>query len=47
MVRTSLHTATPVESRIHMKLPVTVSLLVVVAVAVPLELAATPLNPAT
>ena len=46
MVRTSLHTATPVGSRIHTELKVTVSLLVAVAVAVQLQLAATPLNQA-
>jgi hypothetical protein len=44
MVRTSLPTATPVESHIPMELPVTVSLLAAVAVAVHLQLAATPLN---
>lgn len=44
MVRTSLHTATPVESHIPMEYPVTVCLLVAVAVAVQLQLAATPLN---
>ena len=44
MVRTSLHTATPVESHIPMECPVTVCLLVAVAVAVQLQLAATPLN---
>ena len=43
-VRTSLHTATPVESHIPMECPVTVCLLVAVAVAVQLQLAATPLN---
>ena len=44
IVRTSLHTAMPVESRIPMEWLVTVCLLVAVAVAVQLQLAATPLN---